>query len=241
LLRSWKETAAAASAAALSYAFGHDRFVFASSLLSTTPIRMTWLTSTTEIACMAASSRFLLLGEPLALDLTNTHVRRGGVDVDLLDSPLALTAWLAAEVDRLPWSGASDAADLLAVRALRDAIAELLRARRDGVRPASMALRQVNAALLTAAASRRLVWAGSGPRLAPSTLARKRDALLHVLAVDALGLLTGRDADALRTCAHPDCVLQFVARNPRRRWCSTELCGNRARVARHYRRERDDR
>jgi hypothetical protein len=35
LLRPWKETAAAASAAALSFAFGHDRFVFASSLLST--------------------------------------------------------------------------------------------------------------------------------------------------------------------------------------------------------------
>jgi predicted RNA-binding Zn ribbon-like protein len=188
---------------------------------------------------MAAGPGFLLLGEPLALDLVNTAVHRGGVDVDLLDTPLALRAWLAAEADRLPWSGPSDAADLLAVRALRDAISELLRARRHGVRPASAALRRVNAAILSPAPSSRLLWTVSGPRLAPSTLARKRGALLHALAVDALRLLTGRDADALRTCEHPDCVLQFVARNPRRRWCSTARCGNRARVARHYRRERD--
>jgi predicted RNA-binding Zn ribbon-like protein len=194
-----------------------------------------------EAACMTVASGFLLLGEPLALDLVNTHVHRGGVDVDLLDTPRALTAWLAAEADRLPWSGTCNAADLLAMRALRAAIAELLRARRAGVRPAAAALRQVNAALVTAAASSRLVWAAGGPRLAPSTLARKRGGLLHALAVDALGLLTGRDADAVRTCEHPDCVLQFVARNPRRRWCSTALCGNRARVARHYRRERDER
>jgi len=190
---------------------------------------------------MTTACGFLLLGEPLALDLVNTHVRRGGVDVELLDTPRALTAWLAAEADRLPWSGASTAADLLAVRALRDAIAELLRARRAGVRPAAAALRRVNAALATAAASSRLVWAASGPRLVPATLARQRGALLRALAVDAFGLLTGHDADAVRTCEHPDCVLQFVARNPRRRWCSATLCGNRARVARHYRRERDER
>ncbi len=189
---------------------------------------------------MTAASAFLLLGEPLALDLVNTCVRRAGVDIDLLETPLALTAWLAAEAGRVPWVGACDKADLQAVQTLREAIAALLRAQRAGVRPATSALRQVNAALVPSAASSRLVWANAGPRLVPPVLARKRDALLRALAVDAVGLLTGRDATALRTCAHPDCVLQFVARNPRRRWCSAALCGNRARVARHYRRERDE-
>jgi len=28
--------------------------------------------------------------------------------------------------------------------------------------------------------------------------------------------------------------LVFVAENPRRRWCSAAVCGNRVRVARHY-------
>lgn len=45
---------------------------------------------------MSVSRRFLLLGEPLALDLVNTRIRRDGVNVDLLDKPAALTAWLQA-------------------------------------------------------------------------------------------------------------------------------------------------
>ncbi|MDP9487892.1 MAG: CGNR zinc finger domain-containing protein, partial [Actinomycetota bacterium] len=38
----------------------------------------------------------------------------------------------------------------------------------------------------------------------------------------------------------PGCLRLFVATNLRRRWCS-ESCGNRARVARHYERNRASR
>ncbi len=189
---------------------------------------------------MIAALSFPLLGEPLSLDLVNTRVRRGGVDVDLLDTSPALAAWLAAEANRLPWSGTTGAADLQAVRALRDTLAALLCARRDGLRPAPTALQRINAALATPASISRLVWASTGPRLAPPAAALKRAALLHALAVDAVELLTGPDAQLLHICEHPDCVLQFVARNPRRRWCSASACGNRARVARHYLRQRAD-
>jgi predicted RNA-binding Zn ribbon-like protein len=40
----------------------------------------------------------------------------------------------------------------------------------------------------------------------------------------------------LRRCANPACSMIFVAVNPRRSWCAPGVCGNRARVARHYRR-----
>jgi predicted RNA-binding Zn ribbon-like protein len=63
--------------------------------------------------------------------------------------------------------------------------------------------------------------------------------VLQQLAADAVAVLTGPQAGRLRRCANPDCVLQFIASNPRRRWCSSALCGNRARVARHYRRHRE--
>jgi predicted RNA-binding Zn ribbon-like protein len=62
----------------------------------------------------------------------------------------------------------------------------------------------------------------------------KRDALLHALALDAVGILASPEANLLRICEHPDCMLQFLTHNPRRRWCSAAVCGNRARVARHY-------
>jgi predicted RNA-binding Zn ribbon-like protein len=189
---------------------------------------------------MVASLRFPLIGEPLSLDLVNTRVRRGGIDVDLLETPAALAAWLRAESARLAWSGAVGLADLQAVQELRATLAVVLAARRDGARPAAAALRQLNMALAVPAATSRLVWPAAGPQLVRPSATSQRDALLHVLAADAVAVLTGPSAKLLRECAHPDCVLQFVANHPRRRWCSATGCGNRARVAQHYQRQQAD-
>jgi predicted RNA-binding Zn ribbon-like protein len=180
--------------------------------------------------------QFPLIGEPIALDLVNTRVRETGTDVDLLGAPPALDAWLAAEAGRLPWSGAASAADLEAVRAVRGAIAAVLTARRTNTSPPSRALRIVNGALSGPGGVNRLTWASSGPREVLPARAR-RVMLLRALAMDAVRIVVGPDAELLRTCAHPECVLQFVARHPRRQWCSA-TCGNRARVARHYLRHR---
>lgn len=190
---------------------------------------------------MTASYTFPLLGEPLALDLVNTCVRRDGAALDLLDTPAALAAWLKAQSARLAWSGPVDDADLHAVRELRTAMAALLDARRDGSRPSASAMRKVNAALTAPVVSALLTWPATGPRLAGPTEASRREVLLHALATDLVSVLTGPSAVHLRVCAHPDCVLQFVALNPRRRWCSAAVCGNRARVARHYQRQQAQR
>ncbi|MEU1601426.1 CGNR zinc finger domain-containing protein [Streptomyces sp. NPDC005708] len=39
----------------------------------------------------------------------------------------------------------------------------------------------------------------------------------------------------MRPCLAPNCLLFFVKNHARREWCSP-ACGNRVRVARHYRR-----
>src|SRR5574340_350960 len=96
---------------------------------------------------MPSTVHFPLLNEPVSLDLVTTRVRRRGADVDLLERAAALAAWLAAESRRLPWTGAVTAADLRAVRALRDAITALLAAQRTGARPPPQAMKVVNAAL----------------------------------------------------------------------------------------------
>lgn len=181
------------------------------------------------------TSRFLLLGEPPSLDLVNTRVRQNGSIVDLLDTPAALDTWLRTQAKRLSWVGPVSAADWRAVRALRTSIAELFRARREHERPAAAAVASVSQALSAPSARMRLVWTGREPRLAPISARSQRSALLGELAADAVAVLTGPQAGRLRKCANPDCLLQFVARNPRRHWCSSALCGNRARVARHYR------
>lgn len=182
---------------------------------------------------MTNQPAFPLLGEPLALDLVNTHILRRGSHVDLLGSRAALTAWLRAQRGRVAWRGRADAADLAAVTALRDAADALLRARLAHAPAPQAALRRFNRVLATPPARARLEWTSGGPRKALPSAGTQRDTLLRTLALDALEVLTGTDAPLLRQCAHPNCRLLFVARNRRRRWCSGATCGNRARVARH--------
>ncbi|WP_327695246.1 CGNR zinc finger domain-containing protein [Streptomyces sp. NBC_00459] len=64
-------------------------------------------------------------------------------------------------------------------------------------------------------------------------------ALLGAVARDAVELLTDPVARAcLRQCEGDNCSIVYLdtSRGRRRRWCSSEICGNRERVARHRRR-----
>ncbi|WP_353943925.1 CGNR zinc finger domain-containing protein [Streptomyces sp. HUAS MG91] len=81
-----------------------------------------------------------------------------------------------------------------------------------------------------------------GPRLTTAendapTLCRPRlhltGDLLTLIARDGVDLLTGRHSHRIRECAAPDCTLLFVdvSRPGRRRWCSMDVCGARAKMA----------
>ncbi|TWV41344.1 CGNR zinc finger domain-containing protein [Streptomyces misionensis] len=64
-------------------------------------------------------------------------------------------------------------------------------------------------------------------------------ALLALLARDTVELITDPVARAaVRECEGDNCSLVYLdtSRGRRRRWCSSEVCGNRERVARHRRR-----
>lgn len=68
------------------------------------------------------------------------------------------------------------------------------------------------------------------------------EAILSVLARDAVDLLAGPLAGRIRECAAEDCALLFVdaSRPGRRRWCASQACGNRVRT-KAYRRRRSER
>ncbi|MEU2426062.1 ABATE domain-containing protein [Streptomyces sp. NPDC007851] len=64
-------------------------------------------------------------------------------------------------------------------------------------------------------------------------------ALLAAVARDTVELLTDPVARAaVRECEGDNCPIVYLdtSRGRRRRWCSSEVCGNRERVARHRRR-----
>jgi predicted RNA-binding Zn ribbon-like protein len=84
------------------------------------------------------------------------------------------------------------------------------------------------------------------PRLLPGptrTWVGAQDArsLLSSVARDAIDVLGGPRAARLKRCEGSRCALLFVdtSRSGRRRWCSMERCGNRAKVAAHRRRRKE--
>ena len=65
--------------------------------------------------------------------------------------------------------------------------------------------------------------------------------VLSSVARDAIDVLGGPRAARLKRCDGSRCALLFVdtSRSGRRRWCSMERCGNRAKVATHRRRRKE--
>ncbi|MFH9418207.1 CGNR zinc finger domain-containing protein [Streptomyces rochei] len=101
------------------------------------------------------------------------------------------------------------------------------------------ALARVNALAATAPPAPRAVRGEDGALVRELTGPPECAALLGSLARDAVELLTDPVARAgLRQCEGDNCPIVYVdtSRGRRRRWCSSEVCGNRERVARHRRR-----
>ena len=66
-------------------------------------------------------------------------------------------------------------------------------------------------------------------------------ALLAPVLWSAGDLLAGPRLDRVRRCANPECGWLFLddSRAGKRRWCSMQSCGNRAKARRHYHRSRE--
>ncbi|MFJ7900699.1 CGNR zinc finger domain-containing protein [Streptomyces sp. NPDC096198] len=123
-------------------------------------------------------------------------------------------------------------------RELRLHLGVLVCAELDG-RPAEGALARVNAVARQAPPVPCAVRADDGVLVRRLRAAPGPEELLALVAREAIELLTDPGARAgLRQCAGDNCPLVYLdtSRGRRRRWCSSETCGNRERVARHRRR-----
>ena len=179
---------------------------------------------------------FRWLGEPLAVDLANTvMVVKEGEEVDLIGTAEDLRHWLREEHPRLgEYRFDPDHTDR--VRALRDAVRQLLTAAAEGAAVPGSALQLVNAASAGAPVSPQLeLGPGGEPRSVETALDRGSiEWLLGALARSAITLLATDEREPLKVCRAPSCGMLFLGA---RRWCCS-ACGNRARAARHYRRSK---
>ncbi|WP_041797508.1 CGNR zinc finger domain-containing protein [Pararhodospirillum photometricum] len=173
----------------------------------------------------------------LALDLPATVRRRASTPMDVLASPGAPARWLREAglvAELLPLSEAQETA----LRRLRETIWTLADAViRDAALP-SEAVDHLNAVAARPvpipqleAASLTLCWRAADPV----------EAALATIARDALDLLGGPLRPRIKACGQPDCQMLFLDTSPsvRRRWCSMDRCGSRAKGGAFRQRQKD--
>ncbi|MYQ78321.1 MULTISPECIES: CGNR zinc finger domain-containing protein [unclassified Streptomyces] len=184
-----------------------------------------------------------------ALELASTirHDGDGGVADDLATVEGA-TRWIqersaadlvADEPLRLDLIELRQAVRALFARAVSPAPASPADAHR--LMPAAEATARLNAAAAREPVAPQLDWPDEGVPavrlLSDETAPSIR--LLASLARDAINFLSGPQRTRLRSCTAPRCVRYFIKSHGRQEWCKPS-CGNRARAARHYRRQRGE-
>jgi predicted RNA-binding Zn ribbon-like protein len=172
----------------------------------------------------------------VALALVNTEIEPRGERLDLLPDGAALARWLRSRHLPTERAAAIQPSDLDRFRELRGAARVLFLACADGRRATRSALNTINSASALAPRATRLSWKGATPHgeaVWPAD-ARAIEIALASVAQDAIATALGPSGRQLRACEAHGCIRLFIRDHGRRRWCS-RACGDRVRVARHYR------
>lgn len=198
---------------------------------------------------------FHFVAEELCLDFINTEALQQDDRVDLLGSFDDLMAWFveAGVVDAvqakalarrtLAGGGDGGARALREARQFRGVLREMVERLSEGRTSVPQAtLDQLNRSLRAREGYSEVVRTKDGydtrfrPRLDEPAH------LLVAIAESAARLLSEGDRSLLRKCQNPRCILYFydTTKNHRRRWCSMAACGNRAKVAAFYQRNKQD-
>lgn len=192
-----------------------------------------------------------LVGGRLSLDFVNSEGGERNGPPEWIDDYGSLLAWWehagvldAAARRALEAAGAERPAEARDVArraiALREALYRVFVAALDGDDPGRDDLARVDAELRSALAHLRLVPDPEGWRLAFDDEASLERGLWPI-ARDAADLLSSDELDRVKECSGRDCSWLFLdeSRNRSRRWCDMAVCGNRAKVRRHYERTKD--
>jgi predicted RNA-binding Zn ribbon-like protein len=184
------------------------------------------------------SMQFRLGNRRPAIALVATLGDRGTPNpLERIPNPESLARW-CVEGRFLPISPKISAPELASVRLLREAIYRAASALRQSRKPTSNDITTINA------------WAARGtlvPELSPDGRSanwrneRTLSPVLATIARDAIDLLTRTDPSRIKLCADPTCHGLFVdeSRPGKRRWCSMNFCGNRAKSRTFARRHRE--
>lgn len=191
---------------------------------------------------------FFFLGNNVALDFLNTRPLLDGKRVELLTDFEAVVRWFrAAEMLSEPqarrlvrqWNGTGRAQGTTAeLRELREDLRNGAKGWIESGELATGVVRRLNSLLERHPMLKRLTSDVAEYRLTDWFEPAAPEALFVPLAYEAALLFATADRNRVRQCSH--CVGMFLdtSKKGTRRWCSMELCGNRAKVAAYAARQR---
>ncbi len=195
--------------------------------------------------------KFEFVADWLALDFCNTINYAGVNQNERLKTYADLVLWgrLAGTLDGAQaaslaaWGDQQPAAArdvLVRARHLRDVIHRMTIDNAAGRAPLDADVRDFNALLAPILAHLRLARGGSGFELDWDSEEPAPDRMLWAVARSAMQLFTEYDWRHMGQCSGDGCSWLYFdgSRNHSRRWCSTQHCGNRMKMRRHYRRSR---
>ena len=193
--------------------------------------------------------KFLFVGNHPCLDFINTQMIVKGEPTDLLGGFEDLISWLLqARVL------AKTQADVVRAELSHDQMSSLLeqaksfRATLRGLAERLVASKPVpdstiitiNRFLSQRSGYPQLVRRKRGFEQRFHSAATPAQSVLAPLAEATSDLLCRANVALIKKCGNPSCILYFydTTKNHTRNWCSMQLCGNRLKVAAHYRRSR---
>ncbi len=193
---------------------------------------------------------FLFVGNQRCLDFINTQFVLNGRPVDLLATFSDLVTWLV-QVDLLSgeegkkierqWGKQVEGTETLEqARAFRVTLREMVERIADG-RPIPLAaIEAINGTLRYRIGYPKLMRRNGTFERGYLAESQEANQVLGLLGEVTTDLLCACDHSLIKKCQNPLCVLFFydTTKNHARHWCSMTLCGNRSKVAAHYRRHR---
>jgi predicted RNA-binding Zn ribbon-like protein len=177
----------------------------------------------------------------LCLEFVNTRYWRGqDAPTETLNAPEDLAAWTLANEGLKPARPPARREFERAIE-LRELVHRLFDAHAQAKTPAPRDVESLNAALAEAPARTTLRRERGGYAWDIDVRSGTALALLAPVLWTAGDLLTGPRLDRVRRCANPECNYLFLddSRAGKRRWCSMQSCGNRAKARRHYHKSRE--
>jgi predicted RNA-binding Zn ribbon-like protein len=193
---------------------------------------------------------FFFVGNQLCLDFINTQFVLNGQQVDLLATFSDLVTWLvqkhllaeeeAKKIERQGGRQAKGTQTLEQARAFRITLREMVE-RLAASRPVPQAaIGAINDMLRYRIGYPQLTGRSGKFERGYQVESQDSNQLLGLLAEAATDLLCKCDFSLIKKCQNPICTLFFydTTKNHTRHWCSMTICGNRSKVAAHYRRHR---